>query len=272
MFGRCRQKPSVVGPQRTTMLCAADNYRSRTPDDEPDRLVRTPSERDSPQTLSIARNEPSPSIANAGAGHLTREGWLPSTCNHASPICLDSDDLLTRSETSTANAAFFDCPLRIGSRMSPFTISHPVIRFAQSSFTRHDTDARPGMIFALEDASAVGWFRTVCTVFRRSLGSMMWADDGWQRSLVVREVRQHGFYARPPAHRCRLFKPPSGGRIFRSSGIECFVQGGVVKTFRCPHRAYEWYSLVAMRRLRGVAFRSARSLRNVRSQVMTKTP
>ena len=38
---------------------------------------------------------------------------------------------------------------------------------------------------------------------------------------------------RPTAHRCRLFKPPSAGRIFGSSGIARFVQGGVVKTFRC---------------------------------------
>ena len=37
----------------------------------------------------------------------------------------------------------------------------------------------------------------------------------------------------PAAHRCRLFNPPSGGRIFRSSGTVRFVQGGVVKTFRC---------------------------------------
>ena len=50
-------------------------------------------------------------------------------------------------------------------------------------------------------------------------------------ALAVR-ARQHGFYARPSAHRCRLFKPPSGGRISRSSGIVRFVQGGVVKTFR----------------------------------------
>ena len=46
-------------------------------------------------------------------------------------------------------------------------------------------------------------------------------------------VAQHGFYARPSAHRCRLFKPPSGGTIFRNSDIVRFVHAGVVKTFRC---------------------------------------
>ncbi|WP_236625754.1 hypothetical protein, partial [Rhodopirellula baltica] len=35
----------------------------------------------------------------------------------------------------------------------------------------------------------------------------------------ARSVRQHGFYARPSAHRCRLFKPPTGGRIFRCSNL-----------------------------------------------------
>ena len=52
---------------------------------------------------------------------------------------------------------------------------------------------------------------------------------------------QHGFYARPSAHRCRLFKPASGGRIFRSSDIVRFVQGGVVKTFRCANLALEHF-------------------------------
>ena len=34
------------------------------------------------------------------------------------------------------------------------------------------------------------------------------------------------------AHPRSLFKPPSGGRLFHSSDIVRFVQGGVVKTFR----------------------------------------
>ena len=51
--------------------------------------------------------------------------------------------------------------------------------------------------------------------------------------LPLHRARQHGFYAGPSAHRCRLFESPSAGKILRSSDVARFVQGGVVKTFRC---------------------------------------
>ena len=40
-------------------------------------------------------------------------------------------------------------------------------------------------------------------------------------------------YARPSAHLPALSTRGCGGTIFRSSGVARFVQGGVVKTFRC---------------------------------------
>ena len=68
---------------------------------------------------------------------------------------------------------------------------------------------------------------------RRVRGTVTCVSFLMESVLAIHRVPQHGFYARPPAHRCRLFKPPSGGRISRSSGIVRFVQDGVVKTFRC---------------------------------------
>ena len=44
---------------------------------------------------------------------------------------------------------------------------------------------------------------------------------------------QHGFYARPAAHLRSLATTAGFGTICGSSGIVRFVQGGVVKTFRC---------------------------------------
>ena len=44
---------------------------------------------------------------------------------------------------------------------------------------------------------------------------------------------QHGFYARPSAHLRSLATGVGLGRITHSSDIARFVQGGVVKTFRC---------------------------------------
>ena len=44
---------------------------------------------------------------------------------------------------------------------------------------------------------------------------------------------QHGFYARPSAHLPCLAALAGLGTILGSLGIVRFVQGGVVKTFRC---------------------------------------
>ena len=50
-----------------------------------------------------------------------------------------------------------------------------------------------------------------------------------------RSVAQHGFYARPSAHLRSLATGAGFGTISRSSGVVRFVQGGVVKTFRCAN-------------------------------------
>ena len=52
--------------------------------------------------------------------------------------------------------------------------------------------------------------------------------------MPARRVGQHGFYARPSAHLPWLVTRAGLGTISRSSDIARFVQGGVVKTFRCP--------------------------------------
>ena len=53
--------------------------------------------------------------------------------------------------------------------------------------------------------------------------------------ITIHRDGQHGFYARPSAHLPTLSTRAGLGTIFRSSGIVRFVQGGVVKTFRCTH-------------------------------------
>ena len=53
---------------------------------------------------------------------------------------------------------------------------------------------------------------------------------------------QHGFYAEAlRAHLPSLVTRAGLGTISRSSGVARFVQGGVVKTFRCP--SPKWLSL-----------------------------
>ena len=53
-------------------------------------------------------------------------------------------------------------------------------------------------------------------------------------------VVQHGFYARPSAHLRSLATGVGLGTIPRSSDIVRFVQGGVVKIFRCATQSNEF--------------------------------
>jgi len=73
------------------------------------------------------------------------------------------------------------------------------------------------------------------TWFLRKVAAVVIRDSfGWQRKSL---------WAVPPLQprdHLRSSATPAGiGTISRSSDIARFVWGGVVKTFRCPHRAYE---------------------------------
>ncbi|EKK03336.1 hypothetical protein RBSH_01395 [Rhodopirellula baltica SH28] len=67
----------------------------------------------------------------------------------------------------------------------------------------------------------------LCSSFRWFTGNL---------SLIA---AQHGFYARPSAHLPWLVTWAGIGTISRSSGIARFVQGGVVKTFRCATQSFD---------------------------------
>lgn len=66
-------------------------------------------------------------------------------------------------------------------------------------------------------------------------------------SRLNRHARQHGFYAESlRAHLCSLATGHGVGTISRSSSIARFIQGGVVKTFRCRDEAMRKFSLFAL--------------------------